>query len=98
MQQPCEDEEDKGSEDGDEDPNRLLGLEVCHNNMTCAFIQFTILRCVIIWMTDVQWTSLCAMGPESVLTVRDSDLKRRTPFAPKAVVGLAAHLDDVSAS
>lgn len=38
------------------------------------------------------------MGPESVLTVRDSDLKRRTPLAPKAVVGFAAHLDDISAS
>lgn len=37
-------------------------------------------------------------GSESVLTVRDSDLERRTPFAPKAVVRLAAHLDDVSAS
>lgn len=98
VEQPCEDKEEKGSEDSDEDPNRLLGLEVCHNNKTCAFRQSPIPRCGIIWMTDEQWKTLCAVGPEWVLTVGDSDLKRRTPFAPKAMVGLAAHLDDVCAS
>lgn len=34
VQQPCEDEEDEGSEDHDEDPRRLLSMEICRNNVS----------------------------------------------------------------
>lgn len=37
MEQPCENEEENGSEDSDEDPNRLLRLEVCHNKDMCFY-------------------------------------------------------------
>lgn len=46
VEQPCEDEEDEGREDSNEDPNRLLGMEIC-NQPTRASIQLTVLHCLI---------------------------------------------------
>lgn len=43
VEQPCEDEEDEGREDSNEDPNRLLRMEIC-NQPTCILI---VLYCLI---------------------------------------------------
>lgn len=47
VEQPCEDEEDEGREDSNEDPNRLLRMEIC-NQPTCILIQHTVLHCLIV--------------------------------------------------